>query len=228
MPGARELSIHVSDEIGAVDAIQLRPRGALALYVMAHGAGAGMRHAFMEDMAEALAAHGIATLRYQFAYMQRGRGGPDRPPKLTAVVRAAVKQARKSRLPLLAGGKSMGGRMTSLAHSEQPLAGVQGLVFLGFPLHRPGVPATERAQHLRAIELPMLFLQGERDKLADLRKLRGVHRRLGRLAKLHLIPQGDHSFAVPKRTGLSREDVIEQLAATTRAWAEKILDRAWK
>jgi hypothetical protein len=183
-----------------------------------------MQHAFMESFSEAAAARGVATFRFQFPYMEHGKGRPDRHAVLLATVRAAVREAKKLKLPMFAGGKSMGGRMTSMADAEDALPGVQGLVFLGFPLHRPGDASAERGEHLKKSKLPMLFLQGERDKLADLRLLRPLCKKLGRRASLHVIEQGDHSFKVPKRTGMSTEDVMSRLADTTVNWIDRHLD----
>ena len=191
------------------------------LYVFAHGAGAGMHHPFMERASEALGRHGVATHRYEFPYMKAGKSRPDSPAVAEAAVREAVREAAKKELPLLAGGKSFGGRMTSQAQAKEPLPGVRGLVFFGFPLHPPGRPGIERAEHLSAIEVPMLFLQGTRDEFATLDLLQGVVKRLGRRATLHLIEEGDHSFKVPKRTGKTESDVLEELATTIQQWADK-------
>jgi predicted alpha/beta-hydrolase family hydrolase len=206
---------------GKVSALLCRPDEARWLLVFAHGAGAGMRHRFMQDMSACLAAAGIATLRYQFPYMERGGRRPDARPVLLATVRAAVDAARAAApdLPLLGGGKSMGGRMTSLAAAEAPLPGVRGLVFFGFPLHPAGRPATERAAHLERVDLPMLFLQGERDRLAELDLLRPVCAGLGARATLHVVPSADHGFRVLRSSGRSDADVLAQLAHTVAAWA---------
>jgi hypothetical protein len=204
-----------------VTALLLRPAGAQWLYVFAHGAGAGMQHRFMEAASALLAGHGIATLRYQFPYMEAGSRRPDSRATLLATVRAAVHAASEAApdLPLLAGGKSMGGRMTSQAAAEAPLAGVRGLVFFGFPLHPAGRPSIERADHLGNVRLPMLFLQGERDKLAEPDLLRPVCAGLGERATLHLVPEADHSFHVPKRSGRSDDEVLAELAATVAQWS---------
>lgn len=206
---------------GEVSALLTRPEGARSLLVFGHGAGAGMRHRFMQDMSACLARAGIATLRYQFPYMEAGSRRPDARPVLLATVRAAVDAARAAApaLPLFAGGKSMGGRMTSLAAAEAPLAGVRGLVFFGFPLHPAGRPSTERAEHLERVDLPMLFLQGERDKLAGLDLLRPVCARLAPRATLHVVPTADHGFHVLKSAGRSDADVLAELARTVAAWA---------
>ena len=164
--------------------------------------------------------HGIATHRYEFPYMKAGKSRPDSPAVAEAAVREAVREVAQNGLPLLAGGKSFGGRMTSQAQAKEPMPGVRGLVFFGFPLHPPGRPGIERAEHLSAIEIPMLFLQGTRDEFATLDLLQGVVKRLGSRAKLHLIEEGDHSFKVPKRTGKTESDVLEELATTIQQWAD--------
>jgi predicted alpha/beta-hydrolase family hydrolase len=206
---------------GEVSALLLRPERADALLVFAHGAGAGMRHPFMAATGERLAAAGIATFRYQFPYMEAGSRRPDFRAILLATVRAALAAAAAAApdLPLLAGGKSMGGRMTSLAAAGAPLAGVRGLVFFGFPLHPAGRPSSERADHLDQVDLPMLFLQGERDKLAELELMRPVCARLGARATLHEIPGADHGFHVLKRSGRTDAGVLDDLARTVAAWA---------
>ena len=206
---------------GEVSARLLRPEGARRLLVFAHGAGAGMRHRFMAAMSERLAEVGVATFRYQFPYMEAGSRRPDPRPTLLATVRAAVAAAAASApdLPLLAGGKSMGGRMTSLAAAVAPLAGVRGLVFFGFPLHAAGQPSTERADHLAAVHLPMLFLQGARDQLADLALLGPICERLGECATLHVVPTADHGFHVLKRSGRSDDAVLAELAQEVAAWS---------
>jgi len=192
------------------------------LYVFAHGAGAGMQHPFMVRASEALGRHGMATHRYEFPYMKAGKSRPDSPAVAEAAVREAVREAAKKApaARLLAGGKSFGGRMTSQAQAREPLPGVRGLVFFGFPLHPPGRPGVERAEHLSVIEIPMLFLQGTRDEFATLDLLQGVVKRLGSRATLHLIEEGDHSFKVPKRSGKTESDVLEELATTIQQWAD--------
>ena len=223
MTAATELRFQASRSSCEVSALLERPDSARWLMVLGHGAGAGMRHHFMEDAAAALASHQIATFRYQFPYMEKRTSRPDPQPVLLATVRSAVAAAHAAAgdLPLLAGGKSMGGRMTSLASAEDGLPDVRGLVFFGFPLHPPGAPGTGRAEHLERVGAPMLFLQGTRDKLADLGLLGPVIERLGSKATLHIVEGGDHSFAVPKRSGRSLEDVLEELARTVAAWAER-------
>ena len=225
MAAATELRFSVAETSGEVSALLARPPDARLLYVLAHGAGAGMRHTFLESIAQRLAEHGIATLRYQFPYMERRAGRPDPPAVAAATVRAAVTEAARVApgLPLVAGGKSFGGRMTSTAQAEAPLPGVRGLVFLGFPLHPPGRPGDSRAEHLAQVEIPMLFLQGDRDEFADLMLLEPVVKRLGDRATLHLVEGGDHSFKVLKRSGKQAEDVMTELVATIDRWATKLL-----
>ncbi len=205
---------------GSVSALLDRPPEAWLLYVLAHGAGGGMRHRFLESIAEALVARGVATLRYQFPYMEAERRGPDPPAVAEATVRAAVQQATRlaPELPIIAGGKSFGGRMTSAAASDS-LPDVRGLVFLGFPLHPPGRPGTSRADHLDRVEVPMLFLQGTRDQFAQLDLITGVCARLAARAKLHLVKGADHSFGVPKASGRSPSMVVDELADEMVEWA---------
>jgi predicted alpha/beta-hydrolase family hydrolase len=211
--------------IGPVSALCQRPRDARALYVIGHGAGAGMRHPFLEAISGALNLAGIATFRYQFPYMEEGRRHPDPPRVAQATVRAAVMAAARwaPELPVIAGGKSFGGRMTSAAQAESPLPGVQGLVFLGFPLHPPNQPGDTRARHLDEVHLPMLFLQGTRDDLADLELMRQVCRRLGGRATLHEVAQADHSFRLPKQAGRDAAQVIAELAGAIREWVERVV-----
>lgn len=215
-----------------VSGILVRPEKVKWLLVLGHGAGAGMRHAFMEALAEELARVGVATLRYQFPYMEERRKVPDNPAVLTATVAAAVRAAAgvASDLPLLAGGKSMGGRMTSQAAAEGLIPEVGGLVFFGFPLHPPKKPATKRAEHLAKVTVPMLFLQGTRDELADLKLLKPICKELNThpskprvgypRATLHVIETADHSFHVLKKSGRNDEEVLRELAETTAKWAE--------
>ena len=213
----RRIRVAEGVEVSALLAMPARPR---ALYVLAHGAGAGIRHPFMEAIAQRLAARGIGTLRYQFPYMEQGSRRVDPEPVTLATVRAAVVAGRAAAggLPLLAGGKSFGGRMTSRAAAAAPLEGVAGLVFLGFPLHPAGQPGVSRAEHLARVELPMLFLQGTRDTLADLALLRPVLERLGEHATLRVIEHADHSFHVLKRSGRTDEQVLEELADAVAGW----------
>ena len=206
-----------------VSALLLRPADARRLLVLAHGAGAGMRHLFMEKLAGELASVGIATLRYQFPYIEEHRRVPDAPALLEATVVAALRTAAEAApgLPLLAGGKSMGGRLTSQAGARNLLDTVRGLVFFGFPLHPPNRPGTKRADHLSKVPMPMLFLQGTRDTLADLALLRPICTQLGSRATLHVIDNADHSFHVPKKSGRTDQDVLHELGETTASWAEQ-------
>jgi predicted alpha/beta-hydrolase family hydrolase len=217
-----ERRIQVSNDVDVSGLLLLPPRAA-ALYVFAHGAGAGMRHSFLEAMAQRLASRGIGTLRYQFPYIDRGSRRIDPEPLLLATVRAAVAAGREAArdLPVLAGGKSMGGRMTSRAAAAEPLPGVSGLVFVGFPLHPAGQPGVSRADHLSLVDLPLLFLQGTRDTLADLALLRPVIDRLGERATLHVIEHADHMFHVLKRSGRTDEQVLDELAMAIADWREK-------
>jgi len=225
---SRPLRIRVGERVGEVSGLLLRPDAATHLLVLGHGAGADMRHAFMESMAAELGARRIATLRYQFPYAEAGGRRPDPQPVLLATVRAAVAagQARAEGSPLLAGGKSMGGRMTSLAAAQEPLPGVSGLVFLGFPLHPAGRPGTGRGDHLAGVRVPMLFLQGTRDRLADLALLRPVCRALGAVATLRVVEDGDHSFHVRKRSGRTDDEARAELADGVVAWAAALPPRS--
>jgi len=220
------LTFPVSDRIGRVSALLVLPPppGARLVYVLAHGAGAGMRHPFLESVAQALAELAIATLRYQFPYMEARARRPDPPAVAELAVRAAVAEAARAApgLPLLAGGKSFGGRMTSSAQAKEPLPGVRGLVFLGFPLHPPGRPGDQRAEHLTQVQIPMLFLQGTRDEFADLKLLRPVIERLGTRATLHLADGADHSFHVLKRSGRTDGEVLRELIRAIGDWAERL------
>jgi uncharacterized protein len=213
---------------GEVSALLLRPEKARWLLVLAHGAGAGMSHPFLAKLAEELAGVGVATLRYQFPYMEERRRAPDAPAVLTATVAGAVQTAAKAApdLPLLAGGKSMGGRMTSHAAAEHSMDGaldaVRGLVFFGFPLHPPGRSGTRRAEHLAKVTVPMLFLQGTRDTFADLKLLRPVCAKLGSRATLHVIETADHSFHVLKSSGRTDAEVLRELAESVASWADGI------
>jgi len=211
--------------VGDVSGLLLRPDGARLLYVLAHGAGAGMRHPFLESIAQRLAERSVATLRYQFPYMERRARRPDPPAVAAATVRAAVIEAARVApgLPLVAGGKSFGGRMTSTAQAEVPLAGVRGLVFLGFPLHAPGRPSDKRAEHLAQVRIPMLFLQADRDEFADLKLLKPVVKQLGERATLHLAEGGDHSFHVLKRSGRTDTEVMAELVETIVVWTAGIV-----
>jgi predicted alpha/beta-hydrolase family hydrolase len=219
MTGPALVEFRIAAGAGDVSALFCRPAHPRALLVFAHGAGAGMRHSFMNAMTERLAARDVATLRFQFPYMERGSPRPDAQPIMVSTVRAAVAVARShlSHVPLYAGGKSMGGRMTSLAESSAPL-GVNGLVFFGFPLHAAGARDVRRAQHLADVRVPTLFLQGTRDELAPLELLEPILTALGPLATLHVIDGADHSFRVLKRTGRTDDQVLDELADTVSAW----------
>lgn len=208
---------------GEVSALCLRPGRMNHLLVLGHGAGAGMRHAFMEAMADALAARGVGTLRYQFPYMDRGLKRPDPAQVLQATARAAVNSAGllAGGVPVFAGGKSMGGRMTSLAHADRPLHGLRGLVFYGFPLHPIGEPGTTRAEHLMRIAERMLFFQGVKDRLALPALLNPVLARLASRATVEWIDDADHDFKLPKRAGMDRPALLQVMAGKTAAWMEQ-------
>jgi predicted alpha/beta-hydrolase family hydrolase len=220
---SRALSIDVA-AIGTVSALLLKPRGAQACYVFAHGAGAGMDHPFMQGIAEKLAEARIATLRYQFPYMQAHSKRPDRPPVCLATVRAAVALARKKcvQIPLIAGGKSFGGRMTSQAQALDPLPAVVGLVFFGFPWHLPKQPALHRSEHLAAVRLPMLFLQGGQDPMGDPKLVSAQVQKRRKNWTLHSVPDADHGFHVPIRSGRTDSQVQEELACAFSKWLTTI------
>ena len=217
----RRLQVSKSVEVSALLVSPARPD---ALYVLAHGAGAGMRHAFMETMAARLAARGVATLRYQFPYVENGSRRIDPEPLLLDTVRAAVAMGREAAggVTLIAGGKSMGGRMTSRAAAAAPLEGVAGIAYLGFPLHPAGQPGISRAEHLAKVSVPLLFLQGTRDTLAELPLLRPVVDKLGARATLHIVEHADHMFHVLKKSGRTDEQVLDELADTVAAWSGKL------
>jgi hypothetical protein len=217
-PEPQPLRIPVGE--GFVSSLLLRPDDAKALYVFAHGAGAGMTHRSMESNARGLAERGIATLRYQFPYMEKGSGRPDPPRIAHAAVRAAAEKAAELApdLPLFAGGRSFGGRMTSQAQAEAPLAGVRGLVFIGFPLHPAGRPGIERAEHLARVHIPMLFVSGDRDALAELDLLRPVVANLGARATLHLVSHADHSLKVPAKSGRTTAEAEAEALDAMAEW----------
>jgi predicted alpha/beta-hydrolase family hydrolase len=210
---------------GTVTALLTRPAGADCLLVFAHGAGAGMRHEFMETLTARLANNRIAVFRYQFPYMEQGLRRPDFQPVLLKTVRSAIAAAGalSDGLPVFAGGKSMGGRMTSLAAAKEPLSGVQGIIFFGFPLHPAQKPGVERSQHLRAVGVPLLFLQGTRDKLAPLDLLGPVCQDLPQPTTLQIIEGADHGFHVLKRSGRSADEVHDELADATRKWLDGLI-----
>ena len=213
------------DDARRVSGLLQMPERARACLVLAHGAGAGMRHPFLAAVTTDLAAQGIATLRYQFPYMERRSKRPDSPDTCHATVRAAVIEAAAlaPAMPLFAGGKSFGGRMTSQAQSVDPLPGVRGLAFLGFPLHPPGQPSESRAEHLARVQIEMLFLQGTRDDFARLELIQPVVSRLGDKARLQLFPDADHSFHVPARSGRTDAEVRGDLTRTLAAWMQSVI-----
>jgi predicted alpha/beta-hydrolase family hydrolase len=221
-PLPKPVTITVSPDT-QVSGLFSRPRNARACLVLAHGAGAGMSHPFMSAMAESLSNHGVATLRFQFPYSERGSKRPDSPVLCHSTIRAAVAKARKLApyLPLFAGGKSFGGRMTSQAQADQPLPRVVGLIFLGFPLHPANRPSTDRAEHLFAIKIPLLFLQGTRDALAEPRLLKPLTKRL-KTATLKLYQHADHSFHVPARSGTTDDEVRGQMTEAITVWIDDL------
>ncbi len=221
---SEEIKFDSGTKLGPVSGILQRPRDAGLLYVFAHSAGAGMRHPFMERMSVELASCGVATLRYHFPYKEAGKRRPDYPSVLKLTVQSAIGEAQRlaPELQLIAGGKSLGGRMTSAAASEGRLPAVRGVAFLGFPLHPPNDPGVERAEHLHRVEIPMLFLQGTRDAFARIDLIRTVVADLGSDSTIHIVDEGDHSFNVPKRSGPTHDEVLRELAETIRAWAESL------
>jgi hypothetical protein len=216
----------VVEDAHRVSGLLQAPSDARACYVMAHGAGAGMAHPFMASVGQGLAERGVATLRYQFPYMERGSKRPDAPKLAQATVRAAVTEAsaRAPGLPLIAGGKSFGGRMTSQAQAASPLPGVRGIAFLGFPLHAAGRPSDERGKHLFDVHIPILFLQGTRDQLADLSLMQRLVEQLGARATLKLYADADHSFHVPARTGRKDADVRAEVLDALARWIDAVID----
>jgi hypothetical protein len=220
---AQALKIEINDK-SAVSALLIRPHRPRACFVFAHGAGAGMTHSFMANFADGLAERGVATLRYQFPYMEKASKRPDPAAVAQSAVRAAVAEAGRQcpGMKLIAGGKSFGGRMTSQAQAAKPLPGVQGLAFVGFPLHPAGKPSSERARHLGEIHIPMLFLQGTRDSLAELKLLEPVVKTLRPLASLHLVKEADHAFHVLVRSGRNDKEVMTEMLDAFTAWADAI------
>lgn len=224
MPDTQSLRIPLPHD-GSASALLDLPPAPRACYVFAHGAGAGMHHAFMAQIAAGLAQRGVAVLRFQFPFIEQGSRRPDPPAIAQATIRAAVQAAaaRLPGLPLFAGGKSFGGRMTSQAQAHDPLPGVRGLVFVGFPLHPAGKPSTARADHLGDVRVPMLFLQGTRDALADAGLVREVTSSLGAQATLEVVEGADHAFQVLVRSGRTDADVREQLLDATVAWMRPLI-----
>lgn len=218
-----ELKFQATPEKGEVSALVIRPKWATHLLVLGHGASTTMRHPTLQTIAERLAEVGVATLRYNFPYSEHGKGR-DSQAVCTATIRAAVANARKltPKLPLLAGGHSFGGRMTSTAAAESPLEGVRGLAFFSFPLHPAGKPGIERADHLDSVDLPLLFLSGTRDDLAEMKLLQPVCERLKPRATLHVLEAADHGYKILKRERKSPEDVFVEMARVVRDWASKL------
>jgi len=222
----KEVQFFVNEKGGGVSGLLLNPANANSLLVLAHGAGAGMRHRFMEDVAGKLADRGVATLRYQFPYMEKRTKRPDSEAVLIDTVKAAIATAKKQagNLPIFAGGKSMGGRMTSIAAAKEALDGVRGLVYFGFPLHAAGRPGIDRGQHLADIQIPMLFLQGSRDALAELKLLTSLCEKLGKLTELFIVDGGDHSFHMLKSSKKSDEQVLDELVSKAAGWMSAVKD----
>lgn len=225
MHKAEEIKFIAGEKGGQVSGLVVLPKGANAVLVFAHGAGAGMRHRFMEEMTQKLADRAVATLRYQFPYMEKGTKRPDSEAVLTECVRAAVTTAKKyaDGVPVFAGGKSMGGRMTSLAAAKEPLESVRGLIYFGFPLHAAGKPSVNRGDHLFDIKLPMLFLQGSRDALANLKLLKPLCARLGKKIELLVIDGGDHSFHLLKSSGRSDDHALDEAVAKASSWISRLV-----
>jgi predicted alpha/beta-hydrolase family hydrolase len=223
MTSAQPVTITVNDAQRVSGLLQVPPE-ARACYLLAHGAGAGMAHPFMAAIADGLAGRGVATLRYQFPYMEQGSRRPDAPKLAQATVRAAVLEASRlvEGLAFFAGGKSFGGRMTSQAQAASPLPGVRGLVFLGFPLHPPNLPSDERGKHLFGVQIPMLFLQGTRDDLANLQLLEALCKQLGARATLKLFRDANHSFHVLARTGRKDSEVRVELLDALADWIQAL------
>lgn len=218
--GGKEIHFVVSETTGVMSGLLLKPEHAVSLLVFAHGAGAGMRHRFIEDLSQKLAGLGVATMRYQFPYMEKRVKRPDSEGVLIATVQAALIAAEKysDGLPIFAGGKSMGGRMTSLTLAKAPMDKLHGLIFFGFPLHAPGAPSAERGKHLADVQVPMLFIQGSRDALADLKLLKPLCAQLDGRAELFVVEGGDHSLHMAKRSGRTDDEVLDEVAAKTSSW----------
>lgn len=221
-----EFDIEIDPTIGSVSALTTLPEDPLAVYAFAHGAGAGMRHSFMESVSAALVKRKIAVVRYQFPYMEAGRRAPNPPRILKATVNRSLDFVSREfeSLPMFAGGKSMGGRMTSMCMAESPRDRLKGLIFFGFPLHAAGKPSSVRGQHLQQIAVPMLFVQGSRDRLANLSLLQGVIEGSQGRGDLMVVDQGDHSLRVPKRTGRTYEQVLEQVTEGVAEWIVRHID----
>jgi len=219
-------SVDIAGDAGfRVSGLLQAPPRARACYALAHGAGAGMSHPFMAAVAAELASRGIASLRYQFPYMERRAKRPDPPPLAQMTVRAAVAAAARAlpNLALIAGGKSFGGRMTSQAQAKAPLPGVRGLAFLGFPLHPANRPAQDRAAHLFDVHIPMLFLQGTRDALAALDQIEPVCKKLGGRATLTLFENADHSFHVLARSGRTDAQIRGEMLDALASWIDRVI-----
>lgn len=224
-PKTRNIKFTATKSSGEVSGIIILPDKPKLLLLFAHGAGAGMNHPFMEKMSGYLADEGIGTFRYNFPYTEKQKKSPDPAPILMQTIRSAVNAAKRyaNKIPLLAGGKSMGGRMTSMAAYKEPLEDVKGIVFFGFPLHAPGRPSNERAEHLFNVNVPMLFLRGTRDKLADLKLLKPIIKKLKEEATLHIIEGGDHSFHLLKSAGRNDEEVHKEIAKKVVEWGRKVI-----
>ncbi|MDQ3022020.1 MAG: dienelactone hydrolase family protein [Bacteroidota bacterium] len=218
----KSLRINISKSIGDVSALLYSQGNTEYLLVFAHGAGAGMNNKFMEQVSLSLAEKGIATLRFNFPYMEKGKKMPDTKPVCIAAISSALEKASKlfPKIPVFAGGKSFGGRMTSTAASEGVLTNIKGIVFFGFPLHAPGKPSNERAEHLYKVNIPMLFLQGTRDALASLELLKPVCKKIGKKAELFIIEGADHSFHVPKEFNMKESDVIEMICKEVKRFMD--------
>jgi predicted alpha/beta-hydrolase family hydrolase len=223
LAGTRELKLDI-ERVGTVSALLTEAERPRACFVFAHGAGGSMRQPFMERVAAGLADRSVTTLRYNFPYMEKGSRRPDKPMIAHAAVWTAVVEAARlcPDLPLIAGGKSFGGRMTSQAQAKAPLPGVRGIAFFGFPLHPDGKPSTERAAHLARVDVPMLFLQGTRDRLADIRLVDEVVEELGPKATLHAVEWGDHSFLILRKSGRSNDETMEEVLDAFVAWLDQL------